>query len=69
MDKNLEQIIETEQTCALKGRLMWENLNIIREIIMNRGKGVLHNGFRSKENLWLYLQRWFMEGVGHIAVY
>uniref|UniRef100_A0A6Q2XJZ7 Reverse transcriptase domain-containing protein n=1 Tax=Esox lucius TaxID=8010 RepID=A0A6Q2XJZ7_ESOLU len=29
----LENIIEKEQTCAIKGRLMWDNLCLIREII------------------------------------
>uniref|UniRef100_A0AAX7UBY7 Reverse transcriptase domain-containing protein n=1 Tax=Astatotilapia calliptera TaxID=8154 RepID=A0AAX7UBY7_ASTCA len=31
----LDIIIEKEQTCAIKGRLMWDNLSMLREIIYN----------------------------------
>uniref|UniRef100_A0A3B4F097 Reverse transcriptase domain-containing protein n=1 Tax=Pundamilia nyererei TaxID=303518 RepID=A0A3B4F097_9CICH len=31
----LDSIIEKEQTCAIKGRLMWDNLSMLREIIYN----------------------------------
>ena len=31
----LDEIIEKEQTCAIKGRNMWDNLSTIREIIAN----------------------------------
>ena len=29
----LDQIIDKEQTCAINGRVMWDNLSILREII------------------------------------
>lgn len=34
----LEKIVEKEQTCAIKGRVMWDNLGMLREIITNPGK-------------------------------
>ena len=32
LEKDLEDIIEKEQTCAIKGRLMWDNLATLRDI-------------------------------------
>ena len=29
----LDQIVEQEQTCAIKGRVMWDNLCVFRDII------------------------------------
>ena len=32
LNNDLENIIEKEQTCAIKGRLMWDNLAVLRDI-------------------------------------
>ena len=32
LNHDLEVLIEKEQTCAIKGRLMWDNLGLLREI-------------------------------------
>lgn len=36
LNDTLENIIEKEQTCAIKGRLMWDNLCTLRETLQKR---------------------------------
>lgn len=35
MNDTPNKIIEIEQTCAIKGRYMWDNLGAARELIIN----------------------------------
>lgn len=34
----LDKVIVKEQTCAVKGRFMWDNLGILRELVQNKNK-------------------------------
>uniref|UniRef100_A0A3B1IC81 Reverse transcriptase domain-containing protein n=1 Tax=Astyanax mexicanus TaxID=7994 RepID=A0A3B1IC81_ASTMX len=69
LEKILDKIINEEQTCGIKGRSMWDNLCIIRELITN--KHLNESGFYilaldkkkafdsiSREYLWAVLERY-----------
>ena len=63
----LNNIIEKEQTCAIKGRVMWDNLHMIREMITECHRpGFFIVGFDQKRAfdfinrnyLWCVLERY-----------
>lgn len=37
MSEVLDGIISMEQTCTVKGSLMWDNLNSLRELVFDKG--------------------------------
>uniref|UniRef100_A0A3B1J3P5 Reverse transcriptase domain-containing protein n=1 Tax=Astyanax mexicanus TaxID=7994 RepID=A0A3B1J3P5_ASTMX len=67
LNQHLEKIIEIEQTCAVKGRYMWDNLGMLRELILNNDDKDFYIvsldqkkafDFVSREYLWEALQHY-----------
>lgn len=55
MNEYLNEIIEREQTCAIKGRFMWDNTCTLRDLINNKTKEYSHT--RPKKGFRLHLTR------------
>ena len=52
LNKDLEEIIEKEQTCAIKGRLMWDNLAILIDVTSSEVKDdFFYYKFRPEKSL------------------
>ena len=67
LSQDLDKIIEKEQTCAIKGRLMWDNLGILRELTSGNIKEEFYVvgldqrkafDFISREYLWEVLKEY-----------
>ena len=65
--KHIDQIVEQEQTCAIKGRVMWDNLCIFRDILTsNTEKDFYILGldqkkafdFISRDYLWMVKEKY-----------
>lgn len=63
----MHKIIETEQTCAIKGRYMWDNLCAMRDVILTRKDGEFYIvgldqkkafDYVSREYLWVVLEHY-----------